>query len=363
MKKAKFLIALCLSLALYAKDNFNDDDINEAYFNEMLYPLINGASCDKSFLAHQRHLYSTNIINVSANAMLDSKKQDLNKNLVFQGQLLRGGIFDKQENAFISDDRRFSYTLENNTLQVRAICEKQSFKISNFSNKDFGITLSNNPGKEVAIVLNTNTSMDKHLYLFAFKEIAPFLAKHIFKEDKYSKITLITFSYIYSTDLGTFYNEKDFVESLKQIQGINSQSNVINVSLIKAMSNFTKDNGLKKEIYLISDDTSKDISRTQEMLQFTKNLNANLAKNAKPNVNNFVKINTFALKPNLDYLKQIAKATNGTYNEANNVYDFKKQLLSLSNDGKPFDMRELDNEIRPSKTNKIYDDDKPDGKK
>ena len=360
MKKAKFLIALCLSVALYAKDNFNDDDINEAYFNEMLYPLINGASCEKSFLAHQRHLYSTNIINLSANAMLDSKKQDLNKNLVFQGQLLRGGLFDKQENAFISDDRRFSYTLENTTLQVNAICEKQSFKIINFTNKDFGITLSNNPGKELALVINTNHSMDK--YLFALKEIAPFLAKHIFKDKKYNKVSIITFTYLDIDDLGTFYNESDFIKALSKINGSKSQTRMLNLALIRSMSNFTKDNELKKEIYLFSDATPSDMQNTQKVLKLVKNLNENTSANAKPNINNFVKINTFALKPNLDYLKQIAKATNGTYNEANNVYNFKKQLLSLSNDGKPFDMRELDNQIRPSKTNKIYDD-KPDGKK
>ena len=360
MKKAKFLIALCLSVALYAKDNFNDDDINEAYFNEMLYPLINGASCEKSFLAHQRHLYSTNIINLSANAMLDSKKQDLNKSLVFQGQLLRGAIFDKKENTFISDDRRFAYTLENGTLQVKAICEKQSFTISNFTNKDFGIDLSHNPNKEVAIVLNIDKATNK--FTFALKEIAPFLAKHIFKENQYTKASIFAAAYANVIDLGTFYNAEGFTKAIKDMKDLDSQTNIINISLIRAMSNFTKDNGLKKEIYLISDNAPEDDDRMQKMLKLTKNLNANLAKNSTPNINNFVKINTFALKPNLDYLKQIAKATNGTYNEANNVYDFKKQLLSLSNDGKPFDMRELDNQIRPSKTNKI-DDDKPDGKK
>ena len=39
------------------------------------------------------------------------------------------------------------------------------------------------------------------------------------------------------------------------------------------------------------------------------------------------------------------------------MYDFKKQILTLSNGGKAFDMRELDNEIRPSKNHKIYDPD------
>ena len=356
MIKTKMLcisVFLCVS-SVNSADIFDDNNISEKYFQQMLSPLINGTSCE-NLTTHQSALYSVNIISISANSTLDVKRLDVKKNLSFYGQILRGGIYDEKENAFISDDRRLSYVLENNTLQVKAICEKQSFTLHNFNNNDFGINLSKKPHKEVAIVINTNSSMQK--YLFAFKEIAPFLAKHIFKDGQYTKITLITFSYIYSNDLGTFYNESDFIEALKQMKGKDSQSNVINVSLIKAMANFTKDNGLKKEVYLISNDTSKDISRTQEMLKFTKNLNANTAYNSKPNANNFVTIHSFALKPNLSYLKDIAKATKGVYNEANNVYDFKKQILTLSNEGKAFDMRELDNEIRPIKNNKIYDPD------
>ena len=58
-------------------------------------------------------------------------------------------------------------------------------------------------------------------------------------------------------------------------------------------------------------------------------------------------------------MQNLAKITGGTYNEANNTYDFKKQILTLSNDGKPFDMRELDNQIRPSKNHKNYDPNDP----
>lgn len=134
------------------------------------------------------------------------------------------------------------------------------------------------------------------------------------------------------------------------------------------MRNFTKDNGLKKEVYLITNGASDDLHKEEKMLAMTKNLNANIVKNSKENLDNRVKIHIFALKPfqslktqkaNIEFLQNLAKITGGTYNEANNAYDFKKQILTLSNDGKPFDMRELDNTIRPSKNHKIYDPDNP----
>lgn len=368
MIRTKIIKTLCLSALLcvmaFAKENFSDENISEEYIQQMLSPLINGTNCE-NLITHQSALYSVNIISIGANSTLDAKRLDLKKNLSFQGQILRGGIYDEKEQAFISDDRRFSYTMKNNTLQVKSICEKQSFTLNNFNNNDFGINLSKNAGKELALAINTNNSMDK--YVFALKEIAPYLAKHIFKDKKYTKVSILTFTYLDIDDLGTFYNENDFINAFKNIQGSKSQTRMLNLALIRSMSNFTKDNKLLKEIYLFSDAMPSDMQNTQKVLSLVKNLNANTAYNAKVNIDNFVKIHSFALKPNLAYLKDLATATNGVYNEANNVYDFKKQILTLSNDGKAFDMSELDNEIRPSKTNKIYDDknddkDKPDGK-
>ena len=175
------------------------------------------------------------------------------------------------------------------------------------------------------------------------------------RENQYAKITLVTFSYPQVLDLGTFYDANNFADALGRAKGLNSVDVVFNHALIKAMQNFTKDNGLKKEVYLITNGTPGDMLKAEKMLALTQNLNANIVKNSKDDTDNRVKIHSFALSKDLNFLKKVAQITGGTYNEASNVYDFKKQILSISNDGKPFDMRELNNEIRPSKTHKIND--------
>ena len=345
----------------------NDDKINEAYMDKALHTLIYGETCeDKSDRAKAERIIipAQGVINVKNNSTIDTAKYTDAKTraIAFLGDILHGGIYDTKQNLYISADRRFSYALNDSTLEIKAICEKQAFTLINFTNGDFGLHLSKNPTKEVAIVINFNNSMWR--YTGAFKDIASFVAKHILgeKDKQYAKISLITFSYLWQQDLGTFYDTKSFANALSTAKGMESDTVVFNAALIKAMQNFTKDNGLKKEIYLITNGTPGDMRNAEKMLALTQNLNANIVKNTKDNVDNRVKIHTFALSPNLGFLKKVAQITGGTYNEANNAYDFKKQLLTLSNDGKPFDMRELDNEIRPNKTHKIYDPDDPHNK-
>lgn len=352
-------------------ENIDDEAIDEAYIDKELHALIYGADCSCGAQATPRSALPKSTINASNNSTIDSTKYTDTKSrtIAFNGNVLYGGIFDNTSNAnlYLSADRRISYaltngTLDNGTLEIKAICEKQSFVITNFHNGDFNIYLSKNPTKEVAIALNVNTSMKG--YIEAFKEIAPFVAKHILgdREKQYAKISLITFSYSWVYDLGTFYNPQEFISALEKAKGIESDTVVFNHALIKSMKNFTKDNGLKKEVYLITNGSPGDMLKAEKMLAMTKNLNANITKNTQTNADNRVKIHAFALSPNLEFLKNIAKITGGTYNEANNSYDFKKQILTLSNGGKPFDMRKLDNQIRPSKTNKIYDPDNPQDK-
>ncbi len=393
----------------------DDSTINDAYIDKALRALILGADCSESEIALQKAL-PKGIINASDKSVIDASQYTNTKSrtIVFNGVVLHGGIFDntpfdnKQnnnaQNLYLSPDRKISYAIKGGdfdtshtqgksneikgTLEVKAICEKQSFTLSNFTNGDFGINLSNHPRKEVAIALNVNKSMSR--YIDALIDIAPFFSKHIFGEssennsDKnsennlsndrgFAKISLITFSYIRVADLGTFYDAPSLTNALYSAKGIDSKDNIVNVALIEAMKNFTKDNGLKKEVYLITNGGADDPHKEEKMLAMTKNLNANIVKNSKTNAPNRVKIHIFALKPfaslktqkaNTEFLQNLAKITGGTYNEANNAYDFKKQILSVSNDGKTFDMRELDDKIRPSKTHKIYDPDNPnDGKK
>ena len=349
----------------------DSDNIDEAYIDKELRALIYGADCADSVQIAPRSTSPKGAINANNNATIDSTKYPDTKSrtIAFGGSVLYGGIFDgtSNANAYLSADRKISYTLtsgtlDSGTLEVKAICEKQGFRIANFRNGDFNIYLSKNPTKEVAIALNVNTSMSG--YIEAFKEIAPFVAKHILgdREKQFAKISLITFSYSWVYDLGTFYDAQEFANALEKAKGIKSDTVVFNHALIKSMKNFTKDNGLKKEVYLITNGSPGDMLKADKMLAMIKNLNANITKNTATNADNRVKIHAFALSPNLEFLKNVAKITGGTYNEANNSYDFKKQILTLSNGGKPFDMGDIDNQIRPSKTHKIYDPDNPQDK-
>ncbi len=368
MKNIKKILIMCVAFGfalLFAQNiqDIDDDKIDEAYINKELHALIYGADCgDSTKIAPQKSL-PKNTINANNNSTIDTAKYTDAKTraIAFNGIVLNGGIFDNRENLYMSADRKISYNLiESNTLEIKAICEKQSFKISNFSNGDFGLYLSHNPTKEVAIALNVNTSMSG--YIEAFKEIAPFVAKHILgdREKQFAKISLVIFSNRGTEDLGTFYEASDFANALNSVKAIKSTVVLTNAAIIRSMKNFTKDNGLKKEVYIIVAGKPDDTRNTEKMLNLTKSINANIAKNTASNADNRVKIHAFALSPNLEFLKNIAKITGGSYNEVNNTYDFKKQILSLSNDGKPFDKSELGNEIRPSKNHKIYDPNNPD---
>lgn len=352
-------------------ENIDDEAIDEAYIDKELHALIYGADCSCGAQVTPRSASPKSTINASNNSTIDSTKYTDTKSrtIAFNGSVLYGGIFDNTSNAnlYLSADRRISYaltngTLDNGTLEIKAICEKQSFVITNFHNGDFNIYLSKNPTKEVAIALNVNTSMKG--YIEAFKEIAPFVAKHILgdREKQYAKISLVIFSNRGTENLGTFYDAQEFANTVNSVQAIKSTVVLTNAAIIRSIKNFTKDNGLKKEVYLIVAGSPDDTRNTQTMLNLTKSINASIVKNSPQNADNLVKIHAFALSPNLEFLKNIAKITGGTYNEANSAYNFKKQILTLSNGGKPFDMRKLDNQIRPSKTNKIYDPDNPQDK-
>ncbi|MGX3044420.1 hypothetical protein [Helicobacter sp. T3_23-1056] len=414
----KGILLLCAMFGFveaYAQkvQNIDKDTINDADIDKVLHALIFGVDCSGGEIAEQKAL-PKGVINASNNATIDSAKyQDAkSKAIAFNGKILHGGIFDSTQsdntqNLYMSADRKISYTLKGvdfyapdtqgksnaikGTLEVKSICEKQGFTLSNFTNGDFGINLSKHPRKEIAIALNVNKSMSR--YIDALIDIAPFLSKHILGESGkenseknseknsdensqnnpsndrgFAKISLITFSYSRVADLGTFYDGSSLTSALYRAKGIDSKDNIVNIALIEAMKNFTKDNGLKKEIYLITNGSLDDPHKEEQMLSMTKNLNANIVKNTKTNADNRVKIHIFAITPfasrksqkaNIEFLQNLAKTTGGSYNEANNPYDFKKQILTLSNDGKTFDMREIDDKIRPSKTHKIYDPDNP----
>ena len=292
-------------------------------------------------------------------------------NIIFDNDLLVGGIFDEAQNLYKSPDRELLYTLNGDTLTIKNIPQNQHFTITHFSDGDFNIYLSKNPTKEVAIVLNTNKSMGA--YINALKDIAPFVGEHILgdRNKQFAKISLVTFTYIRLSERGNFYDAQDFANTLNSVSANNiaSSDNMVNLSLIMGMRHFTNANGLKKEVFLITDGAPDDPQNLQRVLSTAKNLKANLTSKDKDNL---LKIHIFAIKPfnsrksvseNVRLLKNIANATGGTYNEVENVVELKEKILLFSNDGKPFDKKEIGNEIAIIKTHKIDDPDNPNGDK
>lgn len=282
--------------------------------------------------------------------------------IIFDNNVLWGGIFDDKQNLYKSPDREILYTLTGDTLTIKDIAQNTQFTITHFSQGDFNIYLSKNPTKEVAIVLNTNKSMSA--YIDALKGIAPFVGNHILgeREKQFAKLSLVTFTYIRLSDLGTFYDAEDFADAVNNINAnrITSFDNIVNTALIMAMRNFTNANGLKKEIFLITNGASDDPHNLEKMLFSAQNLKTQLTGEA-------TKIHIFAIKPfnshkstdeNIALLKNIANATGGTYNEIENPVELKEKVLLFSNDGKAFDKKEIGNEIRIIETQKLDDPDK-----
>lgn len=286
--------------------------------------------------------------------------------IIFDNNVLMGGIFDEAQSVYKSPDREILYTLTGETLTIKDIAQNTQFTIKHFSQGDFNIYLSNNPTKEVAIVLNTNKSMSA--YIEALKGIAPFVGNHILgeREKQFAKISLVTFTYIRLSDLGTFYDAEDFSNAINgvSVNRLASSDNMVNLGLIMGMRNFTNANGLKKEVFLITNGASDDPQNLERVLFTAKNLKAKLTGGNKDNL---LKIHIFAIKPfnsrksaseNIRLLKNLANATGGTYNEIENPVELKEKVLLFSNDGKAFDKKEIGNEIRIIETQKLDDPDK-----
>lgn len=336
-------------------------ELNEDFINRQLYRLITGPNCEKSQM-RQIHTPSAGLIYVRDKDTVDGSRSG---RIMFEGQVLRGGIREG-DGQYLSDDRSFRYQLGEGSLTVTSVCTQQSITVTNFSreSQSLGINLSDKPEREVAIVLNLAKSMGE--YVVAFKDIAPYVAAHILKPTLappiYAKVTLVTFTSLSKDDRGTFYKVDDFVRAVNGLKVLDSQTRMMNYALINGMANFTKDNKLRKEVILIADGLPDDPQNMERMLQLTQNLNQNIARNSGGCKDNCVKIHTIALAPDLEFLQKLAAVTEGQFFHAGNVFDFKKQLLSLCAGGKPFDMRELDNVIRPSKNHKMWDPDDPNDK-
>jgi len=356
----KALCALSLTFSLtYAKDP-SIPEVDEKLIESKLRSLIYGFECSQMQKVSQ---FDSSVLWVKDKDKLNAQNISSKIRYIrFAGEILNGGVWDLKTQSYVSADRQFMYFLKDSNLIVQSVCDKQQFALSNFDKQrdSFHLKLRTKPTKEIAIVINVADSMKD--YVLAFKEIAPSLAKHIFKEgeDVYAKITLVSFSSNDIKDFDDVFNVQDFVEEANTLQTANTQSQMINYALIKAMSHFTKDNGLEKEIYLITDSGLNDEENAQRMLKLTKNLNDNSVFNSGGSKENWVSIHTFSLRKNVSFLENLAQETGGNFYTPKSIYDFKKTLLKLSNDGKDVDPSEIHNEIIPSKTHKMYDPDDPD---
>ncbi|AWI34188.1 VWA domain-containing protein [Helicobacter apodemus] len=355
---AKALLCFVFSFTLYANTLAKIPEVDEKLIDTMLSRLIYGAKCDEmAMISHfdpsVLWVYDKDTVNIQ-------KISDKIRYLRFAGKILSGGI-SSGNSTYTSPGRDFFYTLNGTDLEVTSICDKQHLILSNYDKEKepYNLKLREKPAKEVAIVINVANSMKD--YIFAFKDIAPLIAQHILEKDKdsYAKITLVSFSDYDVEDYDDVLSPSEFVENAKKLKALKSYTKFVNYALIKAMSHFTKDNGLKKEIYLITDGDPNDMGNVDKMLYLTKNLNHNIVQNSGGSKKNWVTIHTLALNKNLNALKELALATGGNFYEPSSAYEFKKLLLRLSNNGKDVDPREI-NVIIPSKTHKIYDPDNPD---
>lgn len=329
--------------------------IDDDFINVSLKRLIVGATCEEGKAS--KLLPQKGLIYVQDKQVLDAST--LKGLLVFEGNILRGGIYEAKNNYYISDTRDYTYTMEGSDLCIASICSSQSFVLKNFDEKSnaLGIKLSKNPTKEIGIVVCITKEMNG--YIFALKEIAPFLAKHLFGGDgAYAKVTLVSFAGFDANDIGTFYDVQGLVDAINALNVVDSHTRMLYLSIIKAMQNFTKDNGLQKEIYLISNAEESDPQNLKRMLPLTENLNRNIAKHSDGSKENCVQIHCFSVINSIDSFKELSRITNGHFYYAHNSYDFKKNLLTQSSGG-TFDMREISTEIRPSKTHKMHDDTPP----
>lgn len=331
-------------------------EINQELFDTLLCDLIKGQTCTSS--SPQTIVEPTpGIIYAKDRDTIDAAGKA--GPVVFDGEVLRGGC-QTGENQYISDNGRVRYSLGGDVLTVTGACTGHQLTITGFdvAERSLGIRLCTGFGREVAIVVNTVQSMRD--YVMAFKGIAANVAKYILKSDSdsrfYGKVTLVSTRYLWTQSQGTFYQPEPFAKAASELDVIGTETRMIFYSLVTAMRHFTKDNGLKKEVILITDGLPSDKGQADRVLALTKNLNQNIARNSGDCRDYCVKIHTFALADGLDYLQDLSMATEGVFHRPASVIDFKRQLLQLCNEGQDVFPGDLDNEIHYSKINKMHDD-------
>lgn len=357
--------------------NILDNNIQKEL--DKLRSLIVGFSCEK-FEPRVEKLGSFGQIYANAGGILNLDSMPLQKrnlerkkNIYFFGSRLVGGIWNEEKQAFFSDDLRYKYEMNllKNELKITAICENKSFLVNGFFKGDFNLNFSQNPKREIAILINSTKKNSKAFC--ALSDILESICKYIFKADEYSKIVLGHFSSLNAIICGEFYNAENFINSYNQIKIIDSDTRMLNLAIMRAISHFTKDNKLKKEVYLLNLKDPSDPHNEEKMLNLARTINQNIITNSNNSDEYCVKINTFdttalAIETSLDkflpkpkessdFMQKIAEITGGQFFAPNNEFELKLALLSAISNGKST-FADI-NVIHSSKANKCYDPNNP----
>lgn len=341
--------------------NFDFDDEKSVF--AALSRLIDGMSCQER--PHSQQKPQEGLIYVSDKQAINAFGEQSKKLISFEDRILHGGIL--QENgSYLSDDGEFLYTLDTSRvsiLSIKSVCEKSSFNIVNFSKQDvdFGLHLCEKPYKELGFIYCNTPSIKP--YFKAFRELAPFIAKRIFKGAQFFTKALINDYKSQKVNvLGGFYDDKSFIKALQNLSENSENIYLLNHAMIETMSHFTKHNGLVKELYIFaSNPTPPDTFRSENMLKMMKNLNANIIQ-GKPELKiNQVVCHCFALGEEVEFLQKLSEESGGKYYLTDTPLEFKKALLSQLDGGRMPDIDELgdDAQIEIIKTHKISDDTPP----
>ena len=275
---------------------------------------------------------------------------DHNGEVIFDGIKLNGGVWDENKQTYIdSSNNSISYKLNESTLTLTILKGNKTLTIKNYdiNKQSLNISLSKNPGKEVAIVIDTTGSMYDDIE--AAKESAKAIAQNIFRSnlnnnepnnknsEVYSKISIVTFSDNNIKTLGSYNNYNSFQKGINQVYEQGGGREYHCAAILEGMSNFTKDNGLSKEIYLMTDESGDDNHRMSEVINKAKNFGSSIslrsAFNDKSKFDNSVKINIVSINNNHLNLKRLSDETNGLYLQPNSIDELKDALFDISNQG------------------------------
>lgn len=256
--------------------------------------------------------------------------------VIFNGSTLKGGSYDEDRKVYIdAKDTSITYELkDNNDLIVTK--GDSSITIRNFKKSEDGflnINLNNNPGKEVAIVIDTTGSMGDDIA--TCKANAKIIASNIFKENFYSKISIVTYNDNDIKTIGTYTNYQGFLGGINSVNLQYGGTEYTMAAILEGMSNFSPHNHLSKEVYVMTDENGDDNHRRDEVERKAKNLSVGFRSiyNANKYEDTSVKINFIAIRNEFEHFKDLAKNTNGMYFNSNSSEELSDALFELSNIG------------------------------